>query len=673
MEFSKFKSAVAHQFQKISKGALFVTDVSKDDLWDTYLNSFPDGSNTLYRERRSHDCNSCKQFIKAVGNVVSVDKGKLVTIWDIKIPSDPEYQVVADAMAALVRGRSISNVFKHASATAGVDKTFEQLMGGGVKSWEHFFVNVPQQHQMPASDMPTKLGEIRTTHDMFMRALTEISVSNVDLVLELISQNSLYRGEEHRALLTQFRTALKEFNQLKTDQQKDIYVWTRVQTNAGTAMHRIRNTVIGTLLVDLENGVELEDAVKMFESKVAPANYKRPTALVTPKMLEKARETLTELGLMSALRRRFAAVEDLTINDLLYADRHTTKLITGDVFDELASAMPVKPAQFNRVETVPIQQFLEQVVPTAETIEVLFENRHKNNMVSLVAPCDATAGALFKWDNRFSWSYAGEFADSIKERVKEVGGNVTGELCCRLAWSNTDDLDLHMFEPGGNHIYFGNRGHISPCGGTLDVDMNAWTTVTNPVENIFYRTCAKMKEGVYELQVNQYNQRSKTNVGFTVEIEFQGQKYSFEHPGEVKGRVTVARFQYSKDKGIEFIGGMESQQSSRVVWGLPTQTWQEVSAITTSPNHWGNNAVGNRHYFFMMKGCVNDGSARGFFNEFLKEELTPHRKALEMVGGKMVVEPTDQQLSGLGFSSTQRNTLTCRVKGKMTRVINVSF
>jgi hypothetical protein len=83
--------------------------------------------------------------------------------------------------------------------------------------------------------------------------------------------------------------------------------------------------------------------------------------------------------------------------------------------------------------------------------------------------------------------------------------------------------------------------------------------------------------------------------------------------------------------------------------------------------------VGNRHHFFMIDGCANDGTARGFYNEFLKSELDPHRKVIEIVGSKMRTEQAKHQLSGLGFSSTQRNKLTVRVMGAFTRVIKVVF
>ena len=58
---------------------------------------------------------------------------------------------------------------------------------------------------------------------------------------------------------------------------------------------------------------------------------------------------------------------------------------------------------------------------------------------------------------------------------------------------------------------------------------------------------------------------------------------------------------------------------------------------------------------------------------FLVEDLSQHRKVIEMVGSKMKTDLSDRQLSGLGFSSTQRNSLLCRVKGSFSRVIKILF
>jgi hypothetical protein len=137
--------------------------------------------------------------------------------------------------------------------------------------------------------------------------------------------------------------------------------------------------------------------------------------------------------------------------------------------------------------------------------------------------------------------------------------------------------------------------------------------------------------------------------------------------------VEVAKLDYSHKSGCGLHGSLPKSSASRELWGLPSESFHRVTTVMMSPNHWDEQGVGNRHFFFMLDGCKNDGSARGFFNEFLGSELDPHRKVFEVVGSKMKVPEADHQLSGLGFSSTQKNTLVCRVKGSFTRTIKIVF
>ena len=52
---------------------------------------------------------------------------------------------------------------------------------------------------------------------------------------------------------------------------------------------------------------------------LAPANYKRPMALITQGMVDQAVKTVTELGLEPALSRRLARLTDVNIIDVLWA------------------------------------------------------------------------------------------------------------------------------------------------------------------------------------------------------------------------------------------------------------------------------------------------------------------------------------------------------------------
>lgn len=673
MNFKDIKNAVAKQFAAMCNQQLFRVNIDKDVLWQTYLSAFPEGTNPIYKERTEHDCNCCKQFVRAVGDVVAIKDGKLISIWDGKT-GDANYQVVSNALSAYVKSAAIKDVFLHYEATAGTNKSFHSLIDGKVGEWDHFFVNIPSKFVKKNVDIASALSVVRSTHDVFLRALKEIDQESIETVLDLISQNSIYRGEEHKFVVTEFSKLKKQVKNL-SDAELDLFVWERVSTTPGSITN-IRNSVIGSLLVDLSDGKDLEAAVKSFEAKVAPTNYKRPTALVTKKMIEDARKKIQELGLTSALERRYASIDDIKINNILFANRDARQKINGDVFDDISSSVKVSTKKLDKVEEVSIEKFISDILSRAESIEVMVENSHASNFVSLIAPVDASASPLFKWDNGFSWSYTGDVADSIKERVKAAGGNVTGDLCCRLAWEYRDDLDFHMHEPDGGHIYFASRGYASRCGGKLDVDANGGSgMMEHPVENIFYESMSTMKEGVYTLSVNNYSRRESNKMGFEVEIEFGGTKYNFVydkalHTGKT---VEVAQIRYSKKSGLEIIKSLPSTQTSKKIWEIDTHTFQKVNVIMNSPNHWDGQGVGNKHYFFMLDGCVNDGTARGFYNEFLREDMNKHRKVLEIVGNKMRTEETANQLSGLGFSSTQRNSLLCKVSGSFSRIIKIVF
>lgn len=84
VEMKKFRDLVTQQVEKMFESSvLFISNYSKDGLWELYLQTFPEDTNPIHKERTEHDCSTCKQFVRGFGNVVTVSpQGSLQTVWD---------------------------------------------------------------------------------------------------------------------------------------------------------------------------------------------------------------------------------------------------------------------------------------------------------------------------------------------------------------------------------------------------------------------------------------------------------------------------------------------------------------------------------------------------------------------------------------------------------------
>lgn len=675
-------AVIQHSFN----GRLYLVDIDKDLLWQTYINTYPEDI------RQEFNCNSCKQFVRNYGAIVGIaPDNTIMSIWDMDIEQvADEYKPVVLAMTAIIRANSrIKDFFIEEFAKLGTDSNIQLLPDKTTIEWQHFFYQLPSRfvwnramrNATGLATMPGFLGEMRQTKEVFQRSLTELTVQATETVLELIASNAIYRGEEFKGLLEAFLAAQKEYADLPQN-VRGIYCWKRVDVKS--ALYKIRNTAIGTLLTDLSKGEELDKAVFAYESKLDPTRYRRPRPVLTPRMIEALKETLNEAGLTPSLQRRLATIDDLDVRNVLFIDRTNIATTTGgvDIFGQLEQSVVVNPRTLSRVSEMKLDDFIEKVLPGLESIELLLENRHESNLVSLVGPVNAESPNLLKWDNPFSWSYNNAVSDAIRERVKAAGGNIEGKLRISLSWNTYTDLDLRVNQPDEDSVWYNRR--TSKIGGQLDVDANAGGSRTlTPVENIIYPYETKLPGGSYPVIVTNFSNRSPQNP-YTVEIEYGGEIYRFEgetHKTDERTVICYIVYHPQEDTITITAGKLPLQKGhapveSKNVWNLNTYRWHRVNSVMLSPNYWAETGIGNKHYFFMLNEAYQKGIIRGIFNEFIHEDLhRQHRKAFEALGSMMEVKVEENipQLSGVGFSSTKPETFYLRTSSKnVQQIIKVS-
>jgi len=676
-DFIKFKQAVQERFTNISKDEkhLFLANIDKEKFWNLYLDSFPEGTNEIYREHREFDCSCCRQFIQHFGNIVIIDSNnETKNIWDIEDLEYP-YNIVAKELKNYIDSKVIYNKFITINNKLGTANNKELLEDNSTISWDHFNLVLP--NKFVSSNLRYSVEAIQGKHkenkQLLQRAMTELTVDAAETILELIAQKSLYKGIEYKISIEEF------LKYKKLHVENDNWYW---KNSIDNRVCRIRNSAIGTLLIDLSNNVDINEAVRKYEKNVvAPENYKRPKAIFTKKMVEKAEQQIKELGFEDSLQRKFATLDDITANNIIYINRDVEKVNTS-IFDELKSEVTENPKKFDKVEEISITDFINDVLPKSKNIKVLLDSKHTNNLVSLIGPQNKDSKSMFKWDNNFCWSYNGNIADSsMKKLVKKFGGAVDGDFRYSIMWNdnneNNNDFDAHLKCPCGKTIAF--NTYKKPCkmsnGGQLDVDIRRpYTQAPNgAVENITFPNKHTMDEGKYILSVHNYSHNGG-KTGFTAELEVDGKIYEFSYNKELRNDQTVKVANVTLKNG-EFIVEplIESSCSSKDIWNIKTNNFVDVSTIMYSPNYWDNKTTGNKHYLFFLKDCKNPVRTRGFYNEFLNEELMSNKRLFEALGSKMSAEYSDNQLSGLGFSETKRNELVVKVEGNFNRILKIKF
>lgn len=710
--FKNLSDAIQQQFAIMAKTErLFKSSITGKELWECYLSSFEGNTNPVFRDPESsaHNCNNCNNFIRRYGNIVTINEdGKLITLFSALNVEAP-YKVVAESMDALLKNSVISDVFLETFASLnklpyesckknqnefqlGVASNFKQynkaeaemygvVKEGDVKEFNHFNLKLPAVFvDKSGASIEALMAGYRDKYSVFKRAMVEIPLDTLSLVKDLINQGSLLDGTAHLHSIDEISLLKEVYEKNKTDN----WIWW-VTYSMDERVAKFKNTLIGVLCAELAEGLELNKACTNWNKRVDPVNYHKATAPISQKQINEAQKFVSENGYETAFNRRLATIDDIKASEILHINSGDGKIKEVSVFDNVkATSTQHKRAEFDNVQEISIEKFMSDILPACSSIEAYLKNNHEGNLSVLTISNHKDSKQIFKWNNPYSYTFNGNLAgkSQIEDMINSRGGTTDGVLNIRLHFPNsTTDYDLCVSEPKGQRITYNYVRQTFPSSGRLDLDAQGVDGNYPPekrVENINYTDVKKMPIGNYSVEIDNYGGGSDN--GFIMEIKTFDSISRFEFSGAVNGKLNKILSVNFDGKGFTInnlhsnLVVKESEVLTKELWNLETNNFHKVNLVCLTPNHWGENEVGNKHYMFMLNDCKTENSIRGFHNENLLPELLKHKKVMEVLGATNTIQPNGSDyLAGVGFNATVRDELIVKCKGSHNRMLKIKF
>lgn len=691
-------------------GKLFRSSIDGTTIWELYLSSFKPEDDPVFRDPASsvHNCNLCNNFIRRYGNIVAINENlEIITLFDI-IPEDEEYRASFKVLSEKIKNSPVKEVFfetfdelnslpyEKCKKTQDIFRlgiaqntkmyTKDEALKFGVvkpdeiRTFNHFHLDIDKMFvDNSGKSVASIMSDYRESKEVFMRAMEEIPLSVLETVSDLILQDSILNGKSYLEKLEKIIDFKRVYDTIDSS-KKDNWCWVM---SYRFPYAKFKNELIGVLCTELAEGKPLNEACLSWNKRADPVNYMKAKAPITPAQIESARKFVEENNYEASFYRRCATIDDIKASEILHMAGGDSKIKEISIFDKVKPTAPtsgLKKSDFDKVQEVSIEEFMNDILPTCESVEALLVGSQSGNLVTMLTTDKVGSKPIFKWDNNYSWTYKGGLAGKslVKENVKKVGGNVEGYLRFSIMWNEDGkdivDFDAHAIQPDRQEIYYANyKGTKTTMSGSLDIDM------INPseigVENIFWTDKNKLADGKYRFFIHNFN--GHPNKGIKAEIEIAGKSYSYDIKNQVMGTCDIATITLKGGELVDIVHNitpLNVDDFAQEVYGLETNKFHKVNLVCLSPNFWGTNKVGNKHYFFMLDKAKSPDPLRGFHNEFLCADLLTHRKVMDTLGEVSKAESTENQLSGLGFNSTVRDELIVRLTiDNNKKVIKIKF
>ena len=623
---------------------LYVLDIDKDTLskiFDSNVAVTP-----IFRERPYWQCSTCKYTVRQIAKVVAITETyqKLPFLqyflerYDIQY-NYPFLSKMFKEFINLCEKSIVSNIFYSQGRLIGVERNVE-LESGLV--FNHFYCEVNSKY-LRKRDVNDSIQGLKATISKYY--------THLDVLKDIsfyINEGLVYRGIEKESLVDATLQLLQQY-----DEGIDInlFVW----RNVNSTVSYFNNDVISTLADSLIEGKDPEQAVREYNKKVAPMNYRQPkTDIISPTQIKQTELELQKLGYEDFTEGfSFASPQDISVLDTLWTNRKVTS--KGTLSSLLQANIKQPQVKLDKLQEINFEGFLESL-KSCKSIEV-----DSSQLEKVVLVKDEFETPIFAWDNHINFCYQTGLADvdDVTRRVAGQGGEIDAKVRFSLYWENTDDLDLHL-RKNKIHICYSNKSHPKTAF-HLDIDMNVMDPIRGAVENIF---CQKFQEedftGEFVVFVHNFTYRELPQkcILNTYVDNVLVKKFEFKNPPK-KGKVNLVRFKLDRSKGVIFTW-VNKELEKEVK--LPIK-YVEVDTVLLSPNYWLRGR-GNKHLFFLKKREQIDlTNLRPFNIEQLRPELVNHRKVLHLLSKKIEIKGKPQ-LVGYGISFAKDRQIPIKINGR---------
>ncbi|MFZ6758375.1 hypothetical protein ACO0K9_14290 [Undibacterium sp. Ji50W] len=388
-EYETYIQRINDRFNTLTE-PIFETDST--GLYDAYLNAFTDAE-----DRQCHTCSCCKRFIERFGKLATIsDDGELVPVmWNVE-EAPERYKRAVEDMSRLVRRSKIVMPFLSSSAQYGT--AISRVKDTGLE-WHHFSVRPVKSRIFKGTGLKNAFqsaSEKREEYGSVCQALSEYNKDTVAIALNLLNNDQL--GNSVAAVgQAQFLADLHAITAASAALRNNLVY--RAVAVAPSGFCHPRSSMISTLLDDIAAGKSFEQAQAAWNAKMHPLAYMRPKAAPTTGAIKAAEESIAKLGAASALKRRYARLDDIL--EKLWEPRATTKPEQSKgIFSSIRPKEQQSISAFMRGPAITMtwDKFNRTVLPTADAVE-FYAPKGKSPYVALTTASDPDAIPILQWDS----------------------------------------------------------------------------------------------------------------------------------------------------------------------------------------------------------------------------------------------------------------------------------